>query len=439
MAFSAVNPRALRDARSRGADITAGGLRTTVYRLLCVFVFTLPGEGVIRIGGQATIAKAVGLIVAGVAAMSILKSGRWIRLNDSVLLTFVFAAWVAVSTFWSVTPDESRHRVITMAQLVIMVLIMWEFAHTRRRVMGLLSAWVAGCVVIGAIIVFAWALGVSQNRYTAPGTHPGDQAYSLLLAIPMAWYLAMRTLRPGLMVAYRLFIPFACFAVVLTASRAALLSMGIALLIIPLTITRISPRARAAVGAAVLAGAVAAGQLATSASGPIQRLSTTSSEITNGTLDHRTELWSIGLRLVAQHPILGVGTGGSKVAVGAEFPTDKGLHDTFLSIAAELGLVGLALFLLICLAASYRALTRLPWLELRMAQVLTAVFVIALVPRQDDYGKSTWAILTLLALMGSVFPARMERSRDQPREVLDRESDDVAHASVRDRLTSASG
>lgn len=395
-------------------DTTDGGMREIVYRLLCALWFTIPGEGVIRIGDVATISRAVGVVVAAVAAISLFKSGRRIRPNDFIFLVLAFGGWVTVSTFWSITPSDSWHRVPTMLQLVIMVLITWEFAHTRRRVRGLMMAWICGCVLVATIIVVAWAAGVSQTRYTAPGTHPGDQAYAMLIGIPMAWYLGMRTYRAGLMVAYRLFVPLACLATVLTASRAALLSMAVALLIIPLTAPRLTTRARMALGVALLGCGVAGWLLITSASGPIRRLSTTSSEISSGTLDHRTTLWSIAFRLIAQHPILGLGTGGSKAAVGGIFTQDRGLHDTYLSVATELGLIGLGLFLLILLAASYRALTRLTGLEQRFAWVLTAIFVVALVPRQNDYDKTTWAILALLALIGSVFPAMAGRRTVMP-------------------------
>ena len=104
--------------------------------------------------------------------------------------------------------------------------------------------------------------------------------------------------------------------------------------------------------------------------------------------------------------MLGVGSGGSKAAVGLHYTEDKSLHDTFLSIGVELGLIGLSLYLLILFAGSYRALTRLAWLDQRLAWVLMAVFVVSLVPRADDYDKGTWAVMTIIALMGSVLAPR---------------------------------
>ena len=353
-------------------------------------------------------------MLAAAALASVLVSGRRVRANDYILLVIAFGSWVAVSTFWSITPGISQQRVVTMVQLVIMVLITWEFAHSRRQVLGLMRAWVAGSAVVGSIVVITFLTGRAETRYSAPGVSHGDIAYALLIAIPLAWYLSIVTRRRGLVLLYRVFVPFACFATLLTASRAGLLSMGFALLVIPLTYQRLSAHARLALVAAIgllVAGALALGKLA---SGPVARLATTQEEITTGTLDQRTEVWAIGWQLVAEHPVLGLGTGGSKQAVSGQFFVGRGLHDTWLSVWVELGVIGLILFLLLMMSALYRPLTRLPRLEKRMAWVLAVVFIISLIPRHGDYFKSTYALLTLFALMGEVLVRRDGRSAPNP-------------------------
>ena len=380
-------------------------MRELVYYLLVAFWFTLPFEGTVRVGGE-TIAKGLGAVLAFSAVVALVLTGRRARVNEFVVLLLVFAGWVTVSTFWTVTPGQSQARVLTMAQLTIMGLITWEFAQSRRAIHSLLRAWVAGSAVVGFIVVKAFATGESATRYSAPGVSHGDIAYALLLGVPMAWYLGLTTTRPVLVWTYRLFVPFACFAALLTASRAGLLSMGFALLIIPLTFRSLSASARVTVVAAAGASVVGFLAIATLASGPLARLATTGSEISTGTLDQRTELWSIGWRSMAQHPFLGLGTGGSKAAVSGQFYVARGLHNTFISIGVELGIIGLTLFLMLGLASVYRALTRLPRLETRLVWVLLTVFLLSLIPRHGDYFKSTYAMLALFALMGEVLARR---------------------------------
>jgi O-antigen ligase len=61
----------------------------------------------------------------------------------------------------------------------------------------------------------------------------------------------------------------------------------------------------------------------------------------------RWEIWKHGLRLIAENPLLGVGAGAFVVAEGSLHKTGGWLapHNTFIQVAAELGLPGLAVFL----------------------------------------------------------------------------------------------
>ena len=85
------------------------------------------------------------------------------------------------------------------------------------------------------------------------------------------------------------------------------------------------------------------------------------------TVYFRVNIWAAGLRMVVDHPLIGVGYGQFSSYVPSYFqvlgsiPLDSGLrsagsiaHNTFLSVAAELGLVGLTLYLLV-LGGGYRA------------------------------------------------------------------------------------
>ena len=86
----------------------------------------------------------------------------------------------------------------------------------------------------------------------------------------------------------------------------------------------------------------------------------------SNTVYFRFSVWVAGLRMVASHPLIGVGFAQfssylpSYVQVLAFIPEEAGpssatlAHNTFLSVAAELGLLGLTLYVVI-LAGVYRA------------------------------------------------------------------------------------
>lgn len=77
--------------------------------------------------------------------------------------------------------------------------------------------------------------------------------------------------------------------------------------------------------------------------------------------DSRLELWRAGLRMIAQHPMTGIGLGNYKGVVTHYEADDKNLekiaHNTYIELAAETGLPGLCAFLIILFCA-FRNLER---------------------------------------------------------------------------------
>ena len=68
-------------------------------------------------------------------------------------------------------------------------------------------------------------------------------------------------------------------------------------------------------------------------------------------LRERFDVWAAGLQIFADHPWLGVGLGNFPHIIGQYNPAYAGVysHNTYLAVLAELGLMGLILFLGLCL------------------------------------------------------------------------------------------
>jgi putative inorganic carbon (HCO3(-)) transporter len=70
----------------------------------------------------------------------------------------------------------------------------------------------------------------------------------------------------------------------------------------------------------------------------------------DGVLNYRTEAWKGAVRIIKEHPVLGLGIGKSNFGRTVEkfddlkIPYDHA-HNTVLQIAVELGLIGLAAFI----------------------------------------------------------------------------------------------
>jgi exopolysaccharide production protein ExoQ len=142
----------------------------------------------------------------------------------------------------------------------------------------------------------------------------------------------------------------------------------------------------------------------------------------NGT--GRTDIWTVGWRMVQAHPVRGVGVGNYKTSSihyllqpGAierdEFIVDtpKVAHNTYLQVLAELGVVGASMFLaivgfsLLCILKAARIFERLgdETMELMsrallvaLCGVLAADFFIS-----EEFSKQLWLLLGLgPALLG---------------------------------------
>jgi len=72
-----------------------------------------------------------------------------------------------------------------------------------------------------------------------------------------------------------------------------------------------------------------------------------------GSVTERLELWKAGLRIVADHPVFGIGVGNYPAELAKYAPDLQGMvaHNSYVQVAAETGLPGLALYLALFITA----------------------------------------------------------------------------------------
>jgi O-antigen ligase len=380
--------------------------RSTLERLaalaLWATVATIPWAGVVTVGGD-TVAKAVGFAAApfAITALTIERLRRPIL--GTHVLALAFAGWAAASLFWSINTERTLTSGTSALQLAALLAVTWQCGPLGRRV-HLAHAYVVGSCVTCAVIVSAWLDGGDVERYTYSGANPNDVAFILLLSVPMAWYASVVTENPLAVLLLRAYVPVAVFCALLTASRSALLLLPIALLIVPLTIGRLPTSARGLVLVlAVVAAVVLPSMLPENI---IDRLGTAESEIRSGTLNERERLWEAAQRTIEDEPVFGVGAGASRDHMVEYLPRGaraQGAHNAFLSVGADLGVVGLILFSLLLLSALNDGLHSSPD-GARLTMVLGALVLIGLQVRHWEYAKALWAVLAVVVELQLVAP-----------------------------------
>jgi putative inorganic carbon (HCO3(-)) transporter len=193
-------------------------------------------------------------------------------------------------------------------------------------------------------------LNPDERNYIIGATFLGDGndfSMSLCILIPGAVAMALGSKsRWGKLLAWA-GVGVALLAVIASQSRGAALGIGAVLIYLWL----ISPRKMA-----VLGGVMAVGLVVMLYAPPVyfQRLGTITHYENEGSAMGRITAWKAGMRMMADHPLTGVGAGHYAVSFGTKYrpPEAQGMpwltaHSSYFLMIGELGLPGIITFLIL--------------------------------------------------------------------------------------------
>jgi O-antigen ligase len=366
---------------------------SVAYAALWIFVFSVPFEDVLVIPGLGAISRLTGMVALGLALLAAVMTGRFRRWHyfHVAALLFVILAGASVLVF----DPEVPAKYWTYVQLFLVLWMMWELAPSRARLLGLLTAFVLGAYVsaISTIVVSRREMGIAR-RFAAEGFDANDLAATLALALPMAWYLGLVHPRPLVRWVCRAYLPVGLLAIGLTGSRGGMLATMVALLIVPLMMTRLTPgRLVTAVALLCISGSLAVAYIPETV---VERLATTGSDVQEGHLGGRLKLWVAGAKAFAQQPIFGHGTSHFRSAIRPFLLTHPQVaHNSYISLLVENGIVGFLLYAAMFFAV-FRAVLVLPTLDRRFSLVLLATLAVVLIPLTWEDHKTVWFILAAL-------------------------------------------
>lgn len=385
-------------------------MRRAVYLLMLAMIFTLPWENVLSLPGLGRVSKLIGLLAAATWVASVVISGRFREPRLTHFLALLFVVWNGLSMLWSVDGSATQGRVITYAQLLGLMFVIWDTVDSMPRVHATLVTYLAGSyVTVSALLVGYVVRGAASERYgrvTLGSFHPNDVGMILAVSVPVAAYLMW--VPPARLHHWRrlwaagcvIYVPLAAFAVLVTGSRAALVSMipGLGYLFYLLT------RRHKGIGIGTLVGLVVVSVLAIPfvPARVLLRLEGTDAALRAGNLNERETIWSEAIRLIRESPILGSGGGAFRAAaVGA----NKAPHDLALGLLAEVGVIGFGLFAAMLVTALMSLRRVEPLLRGMWIAVFTAWLGAALLHNWEAR-KQTWMLIALVVACGALETAR---------------------------------
>src|SRR5262245_20652729 len=389
--------------------------------------FGLPLEELAAVTGGGMLAKLLGLAVVGGWLLHALLWREPLGAPAIGLPVAGLILWAGLSVLWAVDPGVSLHMLLTYVQLLGLYLLVVNVLRTPATLRRALYAHVAGGVVLAVIGLYLTWEGVLQRGRTAIVVDQQllmePNAFAAALILPVAICLTATTDgRRGAFERLALAVAgAACLTtILLTMSRGAIVALGAMALGVSL--------ARGQLVLPVLGLLLAAPGLLLVPQEFWQRWSEGATLADRGA--GRLDIWSVGWVVIRQHPLLGVGLGCFPVvyysflsqATGISWKhaehvaqvLEKYPHNIYVGAAAELGLPGLALLVVVLglhLWVAWRT-----WRLLRAARhpaadlVLTvAAGLLALAVQGAAFDiahrKYLWALLGLAAIGRTLVPA----------------------------------
>lgn len=370
------------------------------WPLVVLLVFTIPWEKSLWVPSIGTFAHFVGLAAFAAGILAAIRRREWRHPNGALLLAAVFVLWCGVTYFWSLDQAVTRVRIITFARLLAMLWLIWDQCRGPARQVQLLSAYVCGSIAASCLAFYRYFHDRQTYylRYAASGFDPNDFGLVLALAIPLALFLALRG-AGWTRWCWFASVPALITAVLLTASRAAMIATFAALLFAVWTWRRADWVYR--IATAIFAGGLVVSLVWFAPAPQRKRLASMGNEITTGTLHDRTRIWKAGLRVLADHPICGVGSGAYPKSVEPWLGRPKVkdfqyvAHNTFLSILVETGAIGVAICTLLLAALAFFVWSLAPP-ERALWTVTAAVWALGVFTLTWEHYKPTWLIMSLI-------------------------------------------
>lgn len=326
---------------------------------LLVMVGLIPGEEFTTFLAGRTLIWILGIAVLSAWALRSLPVEKKIRIaKRPTLMTLVWLMWGLLSVFWAQEQMAALGRAANLAQLIIFFCLMQVMVIDDRRLRILITAYFVASVFFALLAIGTTISGDLRRATLTEGQNPNALARALGMGLLMVPYLLgqLRSLRWR--IATLLGVCALGLAILLTGSRGAWVSLAAAFGFTWFLSREKLVKLRSAMAVVIavvfgIAGLRHAGVLDEWLF--LRMVTVFDIEATHGG-SGRMNIWAVGWEMVKANPLIGVGLENFPVrfedyidaaglwgAYGVYSGRDP--HSIFLSVQAELGIIGLVIFL----------------------------------------------------------------------------------------------
>lgn len=336
--------------------LTVGGIGLLVMALRPVigihaFIMLMYVADAFTTGSDITGMKIIGgVILAGWMMSMAVRRGAGIPFNAMSRVMLLFVLWCAVASIYAFEPSVAYGRVFSYAQLAISALMFCSVIDDTakmRRVFGAMTLWTCLSTIIALVFYYAGvtrvASGLTGNRNLL-----AHYVTSAIICAYLLYQVTPSVLPRLLLVAV---LPVFFVGLALTFSRTGMIVLIVALLVVWY---RVAKERRYLLLVASIMVLSIIGLLLPSTFWQRAASIVPAVRYEKETFGLRVRLWKVGLRMIEDHPIAGVGPGNfayafRRYARGEVRDVGLIVHNTYVGVAAEQGVIGLGLFVLLLL------------------------------------------------------------------------------------------
>lgn len=270
--------------------------------------------------------------------------------NKLLTVSFFFVAWVFISNPRAALFGAARNWVFTLFQCWVLLFLSSKLLDTSAKQRSFMWTFSIVCVISGLFTISQGQIGASISDSIRAGglaNQPNITARYLVVAFIFLTYLLSYTQNGFIKVFTLLGVVVTFLGVFFTLSRTGIIMLLASVGLLILT----SGRRKSVV--LIIVYAIAALLLLTFSTEVIDLLDTIIPSITQGedTIGLRYSLWRAGWRMWLDNPVVGVGIGkfSENLPIYAQdlppFRWSLIAHNTYVSVLAETGFVGILLLL----------------------------------------------------------------------------------------------
>jgi O-antigen ligase len=423
-------PLAPRGARSAWPDAAAQPAQGRAWPLLLITLIAVlyPFEYDTGLTNYSLGDAVVGPVALVVALRSLAQPARWPRyLLPLLLLVLVAIASTLVNALSPEVYFSALGSLGEIAKLVSaglwMCVMFWLLSEDFSRGFYQLAC-ASALLATGFAVSSLWVTVQETSDYRPTGPFGNTNLYASYLCLNVFLVLgareALEELRrtgrrlpallrwPGALLG-PVMLPLLLLGILATASRGAMVGCVAGLVLSgSLQFRRIAPRRLAALAAGLLFLGASGAWYVRQEPLVLRRLETTAAG-SGPNIENRLELWHAGREAFATHPVLGVGYGQLRNYVELATGNNKPVHQTFISMGAELGAAGLLAFLWLVVAV---VRDTMPARSPRYAEIARACrgFVIAILTQglftNVQHSRALWMIIGVIAVQAAEQRAR---------------------------------